>query len=281
MKGMGSRLLAVVVALVAAASACNGESTGTIGSETNWLGSCNSDDDCEGARCLCGVCSQECTASADCEGGQLVCVAKGTDAHTRVCAVDQAPNEGLCLKACPADGNCGAAMTCVDDACVPAPTRDDGGSGVGSDVGTPCVPYDEGMATFGGFSANEVVIEDTQTTCSSGVCLVNHFQGRVTCPYGVDCLTPDGATVSSPVPAQLVERAPADNVFCTCGCDGPAEAGPFCACPDGFVCQQVIEDLGLGYPATHYCVNPATFIGTNPAPGGATCDPALANCENR
>jgi hypothetical protein len=45
------------------------------------------------------------------------------------------------------------------------------------------VPGEENDPTFQGFSSESVSVESNNAACP-GVCLVNHFQGRVTCPYG-------------------------------------------------------------------------------------------------
>lgn len=54
----------------------------------------------------------------------------------------------------------------------------------GLGVGDPCVPEDEYLTGFSGFSKSEVNVESRSFQCLSRVCLVNHFQGRVSCPYG-------------------------------------------------------------------------------------------------
>lgn len=59
-----------------------------------------------------------------------------------------------------------------------------GSSCGGSGVGDPCVPEDEYFTTFSGYSVSEVNIESRSFQCETRVCLVNHFQGRVSCPYG-------------------------------------------------------------------------------------------------
>jgi hypothetical protein len=51
-------------------------------------------------------------------------------------------------------------------------------------VGDPCTPDEEYDPTFQGFSVNDVSVESKSYVCLSRLCLVNHFQGRVTCPYG-------------------------------------------------------------------------------------------------
>src|SRR5688500_16223768 len=85
---------------------------------------------------------------------------------------------------------------------------------VSGGVGDPCVPEDEYSTGFSGFSKGEVNVESRSFQCETRVCLVNHFQGRVSCPYGQ---TQDEATntpackvpgqeepIVVPVDAQLV-----------------------------------------------------------------------------
>jgi hypothetical protein len=33
--------------------------------------------------------------------------------------------------------------------------------------------------------------------------------------------------------------------ICSCRCDGPEGTGPFCACSAGFVCEFLLEDVGM------------------------------------
>jgi hypothetical protein len=51
-------------------------------------------------------------------------------------------------------------------------------------VGDPCTPDEEYDPTFQGFSVDDVSTESKSYVCLTRLCLVNHFQGRVTCPYG-------------------------------------------------------------------------------------------------
>jgi len=51
-------------------------------------------------------------------------------------------------------------------------------------VGDPCVPEQEYDPTFAGFDPGEVNVESKSFDCETRLCLANHFQGRVTCPYG-------------------------------------------------------------------------------------------------
>jgi len=51
-------------------------------------------------------------------------------------------------------------------------------------VGDPCTPDAEYDPLFPGFEVGEVSVESKSFVCLSRLCLVNHFQGRVSCPYG-------------------------------------------------------------------------------------------------
>jgi hypothetical protein len=121
-------------------------------------------------------------------------------------------------------------------------------------------------------------------------CLVNHFQGRVTCPYGqtqdeIDALAPSdparcrlpgklGATpeeaVSVPVQPQLVRRRAADVVLCTCQCGGPPDSADKCTCPAGMVCSEILS-AGLLPRLGSYCVRAGTEHDQTEEPG-PTCD---------
>jgi hypothetical protein len=51
-------------------------------------------------------------------------------------------------------------------------------------VGDPCTPEQEYDVCFPGFDQQEVNVESKSFQCLTRLCLVNHFQGRVSCPYG-------------------------------------------------------------------------------------------------
>jgi hypothetical protein len=51
-------------------------------------------------------------------------------------------------------------------------------------VGDPCTPEDEYVGQFPGFTLQSAFIESRSFQCQTRVCLVNHFQGRVSCPNG-------------------------------------------------------------------------------------------------
>lgn len=185
--------------------------------------------------------------------------------------------------------------------------------GLGCDpggVGDPCVPEDEYRTDFSGFSIEEVNVESKSFQCLTRVCLVNHFQGRVSCPYGQseatadacsenagDCLPgsqshrescripgQDGTDVNDrihvPVQPQKVDRQANQAVYCSCRCAGPDPNANYCECPSGFSCVELVDDIGLGKGqlAGSYCVKNGTkYEGANTA-SGSDCNPAAANC---
>jgi hypothetical protein len=62
-------------------------------------------------------------------------------------------------------------------------------------VGDPCTPEDEYNAQFAGFKVEQENIESRSFQCATRICLVNHFQGRVSCPQGQ--ATPVGCNPSN------------------------------------------------------------------------------------
>lgn len=125
-------------------------------------------------------------------------------------------------------------------------------------VGDPCTPEEEYSQSFLGFNEGEVSVEADSFQCRTRLCLVNHFQGRVSCPYGQNadgsnitgtqscttaagidggttsygCCTPGveqpinglvGGVINDPVnmatvKAQCSNRTAADAVYCSCRC---------------------------------------------------------------
>lgn len=124
----------------------------------------------------------------------------------------------------------------------------DGWDGAPGAVGEACIPEDEDFATFGGFSLGEVNISTEDPRCVSGTCLVNHFQGRVSCPEGNldggECFTPSGQLVAVEVQPHLAVGSVGERVHCSCRCGGPDRFGPFCECPAGMTCAELIRATG-------------------------------------
>jgi hypothetical protein len=178
-------------------------------------------------------------------------------------------------------------------------------------VGDPCTPEQEYDPSYLGAQVTEVKAESKSYQCQSFMCLVNHFRGRVTCPYGqksVDnmgnpgavphpCETPIGQPVSGKdangnfvdsvnqdkVLPNCQERSAANSVYCSCRCanvDGKTDDGAnYCTCPDGFKCTQLISSIGVGFEGLTgaYCVKSGTEYNENTFVC-SDCDPATASC---
>ena len=113
-------------------------------------------------------------------------------------------------------------------------------------VGDPCTPEDEYGASFSGFDIAVGYVESGSFQCATRICLVNHFQGRVSCPLG---------------------QSPADIQRCT----GPDDT----SCPSGTRCERSATLT----PPCNAC-DPASDPSCVPqmCPAGLTCDPALGVC---
>ncbi len=150
----------------------------------------------------------------------------------------------------------------------------------GGGVGDPCLPEEEYDATFSGFALSEVSVETASLGCESRLCLVNHFQGRVSCPFGQrqsDLALPGTApercrvpqttgdrpedSVGVPVPAWSLDRPRDAAVYCSCRCDGPDRNARYCDCPEGFTCEPLVPDLATATDRQlvgSYCVRHGT-----------------------
>jgi hypothetical protein len=141
-----------------------------------------------------------------------------------------------------------------------------------SGIGDPCTPEDEFSPVFAGFKVSEENIESRSFQCQSRLCLVNHFQGRASCPLGqpppVNCGSDsdcagtevDGVKavcVPAPTPAVSCDPAadPSDPLHPGIACAGTGgacdEKGKFCTCistcPDPS--QQCVEVVPGGAKA--------------------------------
>lgn len=150
----------------------------------------------------------------------------------------------------------------------------------GGGVGDPCVPEEEYLENFAGFKLTEENIESRSFQCQTRICLVNHFQGRVSCPFGQGppvgcdinmpvCDTASGETckeagvlISDCDPTECTESG-ADPNNCNNGAMGnPACGGRRCD-QDGRYCHCSAGDCPVGYTcdvtndrnlcATHVC----------------------------
>ncbi|MFO0643708.1 MAG: hypothetical protein U0183_31060 [Polyangiaceae bacterium] len=153
-----------------------------------------------------------------------------------------------------------------------------------SGVGDPCIPEQEYNEQFLGFSQKEVNVESKSFQCQTRVCLVNHFRGRVSCPYGQTaagggrssdpCVLPGtvdgkvkgvpGAPEGAAVEPQCLNRKADATVYCSCRCansQGKTDDGAnYCACPDGFACEQLVDPTGQGNEGLTggYCIKQNT-----------------------
>jgi hypothetical protein len=158
-------------------------------------------------------------------------------------------------------------------------------------VGDPCTPEDEYEPTFSGFANTEVNVESKSFQCETRLCLVNHFRGRVSCPYGQDPAVNDGRACFIPgtqeqvtiaVEPQDSRRRPNDSVYCSCRCaniDGSKDDGArYCECPSGYDCEKLIEfnlEQTKAQLTGYYCIKQGTrFTGFE----GVECDAVAGNC---
>lgn len=192
---------------------CDGKTIGTSGGETNWLEGCDADDDCGSAgKCLCGVCSAECTDDASCSGAH--CATSGSNAFAAACSTSLAA-PGLCLATCDASHSCNGDFTCFDGVCVRPPLRDasagnggKGGTGGATPQGTGGKSGSGGSSGTGG--ATSPIDGGPDAKCANGACSA--------------CTGDGGQTVTSDVPATCTDD-PSDP---TCqefiGCIAPNTA---------------------------------------------------------
>jgi hypothetical protein len=185
------------------------------------------------------------------------------------------------------------ATTSTPDASTPSADGGDGGSAGSGAVGAACAPAAERMPTFVAFDEQTVEVDTSAADCASSVCIVNHFRGRTTCPYGQDasgkppagaqpCTLPGGATaVTGKVSPQCSDRRAADTVHCSCRCanaDGKTDDGAtYCACPQGLACTQLVAPFGASNLAGAYCVKEKAVYASGAA-CLASCDPQSAPC---
>lgn len=133
-------------------------------------------------------------------------------------------------------------------------------------IGDPCTPEDEYNAQFNGFKVTEDNIESRSFQCESRICLVNHFQGRVTCPLGhaapAACDGPGGhcdvgeCTEASTYAPYCDDKTAvcANGLTCTKLNKDSNKQGNFCACDSDDQCPQSNGTYKCD-TETHQCKN--------------------------
>jgi hypothetical protein len=179
--------------------------------------------------------------------------------------------------------------TAADAATVEAAAADVAAGAAAGPIGSPCDPAAEIRTSFDGFSEQEL----SRSASGEPTCLVYHFRGLVTCPYGQSaagqapagaspCTTTGGQPVTGLVSPQCTDRRPAETVVWSCRCanfDGRTDDGDaYCACPSSMTCVPAFPGVGAEDPISGaYCVYAGVVFD-----GGrlctTSCDPVAAPC---
>jgi hypothetical protein len=133
-----------------------------------------------------------------------------------------------------------------------------------SDIGHACIPYPEREFGFSGFKEPEVnIVSRDFDQCQTGICLLNHFQGRATCPLGQAEPMPCAGPADSICPAgSACQEAGVVPVYC----DATAADGGAAQCMDyGGACNG--ERSACECSADEHC------------PQGTRCDVAAKQCK--
>jgi hypothetical protein len=196
-------------------------------------------------------------------------------------------------------------------ACGCALVPDSSSSDVTFSLGDPCTPAAEFDPNFAGFSLREVSVEEHSLQCRIGLCLVNHFRGRTSCPLGQDkqgrnaeggCRVPgtqtpvEGPRTNDPAPAdprrlrcvqpQCSRRKAIDAVYCSCRCanaNGRRDDGyNYCSCRAGFDCTPLIDSIGSApdHLSGSYCVKSGSQYDPQRDACGPSVPGAVTDCPD-
>jgi hypothetical protein len=121
-------IVAGILALALGSSGCGDPrpASPSVGTNSNWLRACASDDQCgDLPACECGACTSACALDEDCSELEDARCALGADpAAWAECESRQpAIGAGICLPRC-VPGSCDDGQACVSGACVLAPLPD-------------------------------------------------------------------------------------------------------------------------------------------------------------
>lgn len=140
---------------------CASPSDDSGNSNTNWLRSCDTDGDCNGLSCLCGVCTRSC-ATETCRGLDVLatCVVPMTSVANTQCD-SHVPAGGVCTKPCTGDGDCttlSSSLRCLGGACLggaPSGVLEAGvRNGTGGATGRDSSTNESGGSNTGGSSGS-------------------------------------------------------------------------------------------------------------------------------
>lgn len=120
-------------------------------------------------------------------------------------------------------------------------------------VGDPCTPEDEYNAQFSGFNVAEENIESLSFQCTTRICLVNHFQGRVSCPLGQAASDIVACDPSNPTACTAGQQCAKSESFAPeCASDTDCEMIPGAQCDTNLgICSCTMDQMMGGVP--FYC----------------------------
>lgn len=149
------------------------------------------------------------------------------------------------------------------------------------EVGAPCTPSLESDPLFAGFKITETTLEAGAPECGGGICMVNHFQGRVSCPLGQPEPTDASGGVGCVPEVDSQGHAVEAQGSCLAGevCKEAGSLSPACD-PSDADADTTCLATGVGSKCNAEgfceCATNADCLGTN-API-ARCDPATRRC---
>lgn len=215
-----------------------------LGSQTNFLKRCKTDNGCDdGLYCVSGVCTETCDADDECQSEQAKgkCVVADENQNAGAC-IAKARIESACMPECDSDEDCEPLRTCDRGVCVPK-------------IGSPCLPtascspegstcaQDTPVGRFV-FSENEIYVEKYGPSCPD-VCMVDRVEGDIS----PECVGENCASLED------VEN----GIYCSCRCDLPEnETGEPCTCPEGMSCSSEMFEAASGGLRGGYCIKDGT-----------------------
>jgi hypothetical protein len=139
-------------------------------------------------------------------------------------------------------------------------------------VGDPCIPEQEYDPTFQGFDYHEVNVESKSFQCETRLCLVNHFQGRVSCPYGQNETANAAYGSTGTESCNGTKPANQNSACCTPGIYQPVQ-------PTTNISMGGSGDGGMAPPTSNFTVQPNCVDRT--ASVAVYCSCRCANVDGR